>query len=153
MWVKYKLQVKSSNPLKPKGCALLWQIHRAGRGGIHSCQVASPHFSSFCFLFSPLLLLFNFFSIYFSTHICASNLTSMLIYVSQCFWWQVFFNSLTFLWIESKSETIAHPGLVRRGTAAINLPGDARKDNISQDSKFSQVEKYICVNRGVFCVL
>ena len=65
----------------------------------------------------------------------------------------MFFYSLKFIFIETKSETIVHPGLVKRVTAVINLPGDARKDNISQDSKFSQVEKYICVNRGVFCVL
>ena len=64
----------------------------------------------------------------------------------------MFFYSLKFIFIETKSETIVHPGLVKRVTAVINLPGDARKDNVAQDSKFSQVEKYICVNRVVFCL-
>ena len=57
----------------------------------------------------------------------------MLTHTSQCCWAQVFFYSLKFILIETKSETIVHPGLVKRVTAVINLPGDARKDNVAQD--------------------
>ena len=42
---------------------------------------------------------------------------------------------------------------MKRVTAVINLPGDPRKDEVAQVSKFSRVIYYknICVNSGVFC--
>ena len=115
----------------------------------------SGGFSSFFLIlfsfFSPLVTFQFFFNLLFHSYLRFKPNFHANICQSVFLMASVFFYSLTFLWIESKSETIAHPGLVRRGTAAINLPGDARKDNVAQDSKFSRVEKYICVNRGAFC--
>ena len=108
-------------------------------------------FPHFVFFFSPLLLLFLIFY-YFLFHSYLRFKPNIHMYICQSVFLVVsVFYFLLFLWIETKSETIVHPGLVKRVTAVINLPGDARKDNVAQDSKFSQVEKYICVNRGAFC--